>query len=69
MGGRFGLVERSNLTLKELLCHDVLSHFFDGLNCGSSVGKPKNNGFLRKKNNKVVILNQKGTRMSEDKED
>ena len=27
--------------LKEL-CHDILSHFFDGLNCGSNVRKPNN---------------------------
>ena len=34
-----------------------------------SVGKPKNNGLLRKKNTKKVILKQKGTRMAEDAED
>ena len=27
-------------SLKELR-HDIFSHFFDGLNCGSSVGKLK----------------------------
>ena len=54
--------------LKELR-HDFLSHFFDGLNCGSSVGKPKNNGLLMKKNTKGVKLKQKGTRMAEDGED
>ena len=37
------------------LSHDILSHFFDGLNYGSSIGKPKNNGLLRKKNNKGFI--------------
>ena len=30
------------------------------------VGKPKNNGLLRKKNTKGLILKQKGTRMAED---
>ena len=49
--------------------HDILSHFFEGLNCALSVRKPKNNGFLRKKNNKGVILKQKGTRMAADGED
>ena len=49
--------------------HDVLSHFFDGLNYGSSVVKPKNNGLLRKKNTKGIILKQKGTRIPEDGED
>ena len=39
--------------LKEL-CYDVLSHFFDGLNCGLSAGKPKNNGLLRRKKNQRV---------------
>ena len=29
-----------SFSLKERLCHDMLSHFFDGLSCGSSVGKP-----------------------------
>ena len=58
----------SQLDLKEL-CHDILSYFFDGLNCGLSVGQPKNNGLLRKKNTKGVILKQKGTRMAEDGED
>jgi hypothetical protein len=33
------------------------------------VGKPKNNGLLRKKNTKGLILKQKGTRMAEDGED
>ena len=40
--------------LKELL-HDMLSHFFDGLNYSLSVGKLKNNGLLRKKNTKGMI--------------
>ena len=52
--------------LKELR-HDILDHSFDGLNL--SVGKPKNNGLLRKKNTKRVILKKKGTRMAEDGED
>ena len=56
------------LWLKELR-HDIWTQFFDILNCGSSVGKPKIIGFLRKKNTKVVILKQKGTRMAEDGED
>ena len=34
------------------LRHNLLSHFFDGLNYGLSVAKPKNNGLLRKKNTK-----------------
>ena len=45
------------------LRHDILSHFFDGLNYGLSVAKPKNNGLLRKKNTTGVILKQKGRRM------
>ena len=40
--------------LKELR-HDILSHFFDGLNYCSSVSKPKNNGLLGKKNTKGVM--------------
>ena len=47
----------------------IVSHFFDGLNYGLSVAKPKNNGLLRKKNTKGVVLKQKGTRMAEDGED
>ena len=54
--------------LKELR-HDILSHFFDGLNYGLSAGKPKNNGLLREKNIKGAILKQKGLRMAEDGED
>ena len=46
-----------------------MSHFIDGLNHGKSVGKPKNNSLLRKKNLKGVIPKQKGTRMAEDGED
>ena len=38
----------SDLILKQLR-HNILSHFFDGLNCGLSAGKPKNAGLLRKK--------------------
>ena len=56
-----------NLFLKEL-CHDILSHFFDGLNYSLSVGRPKNNALLRTKNTKRVILKQKGTRMAENGE-
>ena len=51
------------------LSHDILGHFFDGLNNGLIVEKPKNNGLPRKKNTKGVILKQKGTRMAEDRED
>ena len=60
-----------NILFRQLqeLRHDILSYFFDGLNCGSSVGKPKNDGLLRKKNTKDLILKQKGTRMAEDGED
>ena len=47
----------------------ILNHFFDGLNFGSSVSKPKNNGLLRKKNTKGVIQKQKGIRTAEDEED
>ena len=54
--------------LKELY-HDILNHFFDGLNYSWSVAKPKNNGLLRKKNTKGVCLKQKGTMMAEDGED
>ena len=50
--------------LKELR-HDILSHFFDVLNCGSAFGKIKNNGVLRKKNTKELVLKQKVTRMAE----
>ena len=50
-------------------CHDILSHFFDSLNYGQNAGKPNNNGLLRKKNIKGVILKHKGTRMAEDGED
>ena len=38
------------------LRHDILSHFFDGLNYGLSVRRHKNDGLLRKKNTKGVIL-------------
>ena len=51
------------------LRHGILSQFFDGLNCGLSAGKPKNNGLLRKKKTKGSILKQKVTRMAEDGED
>ena len=44
--------------------------FFNGLNCGSSVVKPKNNGMLRKKNGaKGMILKRTRTRMAKDGED
>ena len=36
------------------LRHDILSHFFDGLNYGLSVGKSKNNGLLREKKHQRV---------------
>ena len=51
------------------LRHDILSHFFYGVNYGLSFGKLKNNGLLRKKKTEGVILKQKGTRMAEDGED
>ena len=35
----------------------------------NGIAKPKNNGLLRKKNTKGVILKQKGTRMTENGED
>ena len=46
-----------------------MSNFFDGLNYGFTAAKPKNNGLLRKKNTKGLILEQKGTRMAEDGKD
>ena len=58
----------SRINFKELR-HDILSHFFNGINCGYSAGKPKNNVLLRKKNLKGVILKRKGARMAEDGED
>ena len=57
-----------SVALKELR-HDILSHFFDGLSHGLSVGKPKTNGLLMKEKTKGVILKQKGRRMAEDGED
>ena len=48
--------------LKELH-HHILSHFFNVLNRGSSVGKAKNNGVLRKKNTIGLTLKQTGTRI------
>ena len=59
---------RSSSRLKELR-HDILSHFFDGLSHGLSVGKPKTNGLLMKEKTKGVILKQKGRMMAEDGED
>ena len=44
---------RAGLFLKKLH-QDILSHFFDGLNCGSSVGKPKNNGYANKEKHQRV---------------
>ena len=49
--------------------HDILSHFFDGLNCGSNVRKPVNNNLPNTKNTKGVILKQRGTRMAKNGED
>ena len=63
------LVFPLRLTMLKELRHDILSRFFDFLNCGSSVGKMKNNGVLRKKNTKGLVLKQKGTRMAEDGKD
>ena len=54
--------------LKELR-YDNLSLFIDGLNHGSSVGKPKNYSYVWKKNSKRETLKQKGTRMAKDGED
>ena len=52
------------------LYHDILSHFFNSLNCSYSAGKPKtNNGLLRKKNTKWLILKQNGTKMEKIKTD
>ena len=56
------------LELKELR-HDVLSHYFDGLSHGLSVGKPKTNSLLMEEKTKGVILKQKGTNVAEDGED
>ena len=61
-------VTKGPIHLKELR-HEVLSPFFVGLNNSFSVGKANNNGFLRKKNTKGLILKQKGTSMAEDGED
>ena len=57
------------LLFAEQLRHNILSHFFYGLSHGYSVGKPKNNGLLRKKNTKGLILKQKGKRMAGDGEE
>ena len=57
------MVQTFETSLKEL-SHNILSHFFDGLSCGSIDGKPDNSGLLRKKNTKGVILKQKGTAMA-----
>ena len=63
----FGLV-LDHTNLKELR-HDILSHFFEGLSHGLSVGKPKTNGLLIKEKTKGVILKKKGTRIAKDGED
>ena len=47
--------------LKELR-HDTLSHFFVGLNCGSSIGKPKNNGLLIAEEEKHQRVDSKAKR-------
>ena len=44
---------------------DIFSHFIYGLIHGKSVGKPKNNSLLWKKNAKGVILIQKGTMIAD----
>ena len=54
--------------LKELR-HDILGHIFDGRNNGQSVAKLKNNGLLRKKTTKEVIIEQKETRVDDEAED
>ena len=46
------------------LHHNILSHCFDGINNSKSVAKPENNGLLRKKNTKRMILEQKETIMA-----
>ena len=50
----------------------AMSRYFEPFlgrpNYGLSVGKHKNNGLLRKKNTKGVILEQKGTRVAKDSE-
>ena len=59
-------LEKSTRKLKKLR-HDILSHFLNGLNVKcKGVGKPKNNGLLRKKNTKGLIQKQKGIRMAGD---
>ena len=63
------LISRHWLVWLKELRHNTLRHFFDSLNYGVSVGKPINNGSLRKKNIKGVILKQKGIRMAEDRKD
>ena len=68
LGGSKKKKRASTVLLREVP-HDILSNFFDGLNYGLSVGKPKNNSLLWKKNTKGVILKQKGTRMAVDEED
>ena len=62
------LLLSKDIFLKELR-NNILSHFFEGQIYGSNVGKPKNNGLLRKKNTEELILIQKGIRMAEDGED
>ena len=41
------LEKEKHLSLKRAR-HSILGNFFSGLNCGSSVGKPNNNGLLSK---------------------
>ena len=40
-----------------------MSHFFDGLNCCLSAGKPKNNGFAKEEKHQRVDSKENGTRM------
>ena len=64
--GFFNLLYSSQF--KELR-DDHLSHFFDCLNCDSSLWIPNSNGLLRKENTKGLILKQKRTRVAENGED
>ena len=61
------------MTFYDNLFKGATSRYFESflrhLNYGLSVWKPKNNGLLRKKNTKGLILKQKVTRIAEDGED
>ena len=51
-----GLKNRTCAPILKELRHDILSHFFDGLNHALSVEKPKTNGLLMKEETKGAIL-------------